>query len=214
MRVRRHGEQQRVAVRRRAHDRFGGDIAAGARPVVDHDRLAQPLRQPLSDHAGNDVRRAARRRPGRPGGSASPDRLARAQRAATSAARAAPAMSRRHLPAKKGHPAALVDRDKLLTFARPAAGHDPEALRRDLAAARSNPRGACRAAPCRGRFSAGRRRSAPASASWPAAGTFRSAPAPRPRSAPCPSAPRSTPPLRRRSCPARRPRRPRRRRDA
>ena len=34
-------------------------------------------------------------------------------------------------------------------------------------------------------------------------------PAPRPRSAPCPSAPRSTPPLRRRSCPARRPRRPR-----
>jgi hypothetical protein len=60
-RVRRHAEQQRVAVRRRAHHRFGRDIAAGARPVVDDDSLAQAIRQPLADHAGDDVGRAAGR---------------------------------------------------------------------------------------------------------------------------------------------------------
>jgi hypothetical protein len=55
----RHGKKQRVAVRRGANDRFGGDIAAGAGPVVDDELLAQPRRQPISHHAGDDVGRAA-----------------------------------------------------------------------------------------------------------------------------------------------------------
>ena len=40
-------DQQRMAVRRRLGDRLVADHAAGARPVVDHDRLAQRLLQPL-----------------------------------------------------------------------------------------------------------------------------------------------------------------------
>ena len=52
-------QQQRVAVRRRAHDRLGADIAAGARPVLDDEWLAEPLRQPLADQARDDVGAAA-----------------------------------------------------------------------------------------------------------------------------------------------------------
>jgi hypothetical protein len=59
--IRRHREQQRVAVRGRAHHSFRADIAAGTRPVVDDELLAQPLRQPLTQHACHDVRRAAGR---------------------------------------------------------------------------------------------------------------------------------------------------------
>ena len=59
--VRRHGEQQRVAVRGGAHHRLGADIGAGARPVLDDEWLAQPLRQPLTDEASDDVGRAAGR---------------------------------------------------------------------------------------------------------------------------------------------------------
>ena len=44
-----------MAVRGRAHDRFGGDIAAGARPVLDNERLAEPFRQPLAEQPRNDV---------------------------------------------------------------------------------------------------------------------------------------------------------------
>ena len=58
-RVRRTDQEERVAVRRRAHDRLGGDIAAGARPVLDDEWLAEPLRQPLTDQAREDVVRAA-----------------------------------------------------------------------------------------------------------------------------------------------------------
>ncbi len=58
-RVRRSHQQQRIAVRRRAHDRLGPDIAAGARPVLDDEWLAEPLRQPLTDEARDDVGRAA-----------------------------------------------------------------------------------------------------------------------------------------------------------
>ena len=58
-RVRRTDQEQRVAVRRRAHDRLGGDVAAGARPVLDDEWLAEPLRQPLTDQAREDVVRAA-----------------------------------------------------------------------------------------------------------------------------------------------------------
>ena len=58
-RVRRADQEKRVAVGRRAHDRLGGDIAAGARPVLDDELLAEPLRQPLTDQARDDVGRAA-----------------------------------------------------------------------------------------------------------------------------------------------------------
>ena len=58
-RVRRTDQEQRVAVRGRAHDRLGGDIAAGARPVLDDELLAEPLRQPLTHQAREDVGRAA-----------------------------------------------------------------------------------------------------------------------------------------------------------
>ena len=51
--------EQRVAVCWRAHDRFGADIGAGARPVVDDEWLPEPLRQPLSDQASDDVGSAA-----------------------------------------------------------------------------------------------------------------------------------------------------------
>ena len=37
------------------HDRLGGDIAAGARPVLDDEWLAEPLRQPLTHQARGDV---------------------------------------------------------------------------------------------------------------------------------------------------------------
>src|SRR5262245_6701549 len=36
-RVYRSDEEERVAIRRRTHDRFGGDIAARARPVLDDE---------------------------------------------------------------------------------------------------------------------------------------------------------------------------------
>jgi hypothetical protein len=41
------------------HDRLGGDIAAGARPVLDDEWLAEPLRQPLTDQTREDVVRPA-----------------------------------------------------------------------------------------------------------------------------------------------------------
>jgi hypothetical protein len=41
------------------HHRLGGDIGAGPRPVLDHELLAQPLRQPLPHDPRHDVGRAA-----------------------------------------------------------------------------------------------------------------------------------------------------------
>jgi len=55
------GGQQRVAVRRGARDRGGGDVAVGAGPVLDHDGLTEPSRQFLADRAGDGVDRAAGR---------------------------------------------------------------------------------------------------------------------------------------------------------
>src|SRR5262249_24078063 len=52
---RRRTEQQRVAVRRRARGGLGADVAAGARPVVDHDLLAQQLREAGRDDAGRGI---------------------------------------------------------------------------------------------------------------------------------------------------------------
>jgi hypothetical protein len=62
--VGRSGEQQRVAVRRRSHDRFRREIAAGAGPVLDDERLTEALREPLADQARIGVVDAARRKPG------------------------------------------------------------------------------------------------------------------------------------------------------
>ena len=47
--------EQRVAVRGRSHDRLGGDVAAGARPVLDDELLAEALRQPLTGQTRNQV---------------------------------------------------------------------------------------------------------------------------------------------------------------
>src|SRR5262245_49857928 len=54
-RVRRSRQEERVAVRRRLHDRLGTDIAAGTRPVLDDELLAEPLGQPMTDQARGDV---------------------------------------------------------------------------------------------------------------------------------------------------------------
>src|SRR5262245_24333807 len=48
-----------MAVRRRAHDDLGADIAGCARPVLDDKRLAKSLRNPLSQQTGEDVGRTA-----------------------------------------------------------------------------------------------------------------------------------------------------------
>ena len=58
-RVRRSDQEERVAIGGRTHDRLGGDIAAGTRPVLDDEWLAEPLRQPLAHEAREDVGRAA-----------------------------------------------------------------------------------------------------------------------------------------------------------
>jgi hypothetical protein len=57
--VARRGQKKRVAVRRRAHDRFGRQIRARAGPVLDHDRLPEPLGEPLRDQTRGDVGGAA-----------------------------------------------------------------------------------------------------------------------------------------------------------
>jgi len=53
--VRRDDEKERIAVRRRPHDEFGGDVAAGARPILHNKRHAQLLRQRLRDQARINV---------------------------------------------------------------------------------------------------------------------------------------------------------------
>src|SRR5260221_6911292 len=42
--VREAGKQERIAVPDCPHDRFGADIAAGARSILDHEWLPEPLR--------------------------------------------------------------------------------------------------------------------------------------------------------------------------
>src|SRR6266436_312661 len=58
-RVRRACQEQRVAVRRRLHDRLGTDIAGGTRSVLDDEWLAEALRQPLTHQARDGVSWAA-----------------------------------------------------------------------------------------------------------------------------------------------------------
>ena len=58
-RIRRIDQQQRVTVRRRMNCRFGADIVARARLILDEDLLAQTFRQPLRHDARRDVRAPA-----------------------------------------------------------------------------------------------------------------------------------------------------------
>src|SRR6516164_6781060 len=57
--IRRSRQEERIAVRRRAHDRLGGDVAAGACPVLNNELLTEPLREPLSYQTRDDVARTA-----------------------------------------------------------------------------------------------------------------------------------------------------------
>src|SRR5262245_31296112 len=54
------GKEEGIAIWGSADDRLGAEIGASAGPVFDDERLAEPLRQPLADHARDDVSRAAR----------------------------------------------------------------------------------------------------------------------------------------------------------
>ena len=58
-RVGRTDQQKRVTVGGGAHDRLGGQIAGGAGPVLDHEWLTEPVRQPLSNQPCEDVVGAA-----------------------------------------------------------------------------------------------------------------------------------------------------------
>src|SRR5262249_5868996 len=61
-RVPRSNQKERVAVRWRADARLGADIAASARSILNDEWLAEPLRQPLTHRARDDVGRATGRR--------------------------------------------------------------------------------------------------------------------------------------------------------
>jgi hypothetical protein len=50
-----------VTVGCRAHHHLGGDVAVGARPVVDDELLAEPFRQPKCCKTRENVRRNAGR---------------------------------------------------------------------------------------------------------------------------------------------------------
>ena len=50
-RLRRTDHKERLAVGGRAHHGLGGDTGAAARPGLDDERLAEPLRQPLTHKA-------------------------------------------------------------------------------------------------------------------------------------------------------------------
>ena len=73
-------QEQRVAIGRRMHGRFGRDIAGGAGPDIDDELLAEMVAQILADEARVDVGRTARGLPDRAGAPAASD--SRARRAA------------------------------------------------------------------------------------------------------------------------------------
>src|SRR5262245_54275425 len=54
--------KKRVAIGRRTHDHLSAYIAAGTRPVLDDERLAEPLLQPLSYQATKGVACATSRK--------------------------------------------------------------------------------------------------------------------------------------------------------
>ena len=45
------------------YDHFRRDIGSGSRPVVDDERLTEPLGEPLSNYSGDNVGRASRGKP-------------------------------------------------------------------------------------------------------------------------------------------------------
>src|SRR5262249_8278035 len=57
--IRRSGQEERMAVGRRAHARLGGDVAASACPVLNNELLTEPLRERLSYQTRDDVARTA-----------------------------------------------------------------------------------------------------------------------------------------------------------
>ena len=61
--IRRTDQEKRIAIGGRTNDRFGGDIGACARPVLDDEWLTEPFRQPLTHEAREDVECAARGHP-------------------------------------------------------------------------------------------------------------------------------------------------------
>jgi hypothetical protein len=61
-RIRRNGQQERVAIGRGVHDGLGGQIAAGPRAVFDDEWLTEPLLQPLPDAACEHISRPAGRK--------------------------------------------------------------------------------------------------------------------------------------------------------
>src|SRR5262249_1479803 len=58
-RRRRVNHEECVAVWRRLHDYLGSDIGAGARPILDDERLAEALGELLADQARDNVGSAA-----------------------------------------------------------------------------------------------------------------------------------------------------------
>ena len=54
-------KQQRVSIGVGLGDGSAAGGAAGARPVVDHDRLAEAVRQLLTDDAAEEIGRSTRR---------------------------------------------------------------------------------------------------------------------------------------------------------
>jgi hypothetical protein len=54
-------QQQRMAIRRSMRDHLGGDVGAGAGPILDDEGLPQTLRQPLTDQSRMDVAHTPRR---------------------------------------------------------------------------------------------------------------------------------------------------------
>src|SRR5262249_725378 len=51
--------EQRIAVGSRPHGRLGADVGTRAGPVFDDELLTEALGEPLSDQAGDNVRRVA-----------------------------------------------------------------------------------------------------------------------------------------------------------
>src|SRR5262249_52151122 len=51
---------ERVSVGGRAHDLLSGEIAGGTDPVLDHELLPEPVRQPLSHQPRGEIATAAR----------------------------------------------------------------------------------------------------------------------------------------------------------
>ena len=61
--VSRNHEKQRMAVGGRTYDRLGGDVARSPRPALDDKRLAEAIRQPLTNEPRQEIRWAAGGKP-------------------------------------------------------------------------------------------------------------------------------------------------------